>query len=342
MRRNLTKVVLIISLALYLYACDSGPKPVEIEGLATYTDDVTKFSIKYPQNWVHKSTPGARFIVYSNNNVASRFAKYDTEGFPGAKIDLVVLPLDSSITMDSIVSKAKMFPPEIYESAKTTVDGVEGTKLVYSFELNGGMFNGIMIAATKDNKRATLLSIECFDGTYEKYKSNIDEIIASLKLAVASEKKEADTIVQVTEAEPPSQTLETRQGDGFTIGIPDNFGAENIGKAASATKAWSFLGKRRGDSYIKIEIFDSKGKDLKKIVNELKSTLPGAGNAVKANLGGKEAYVFDYKPSNKVKGKSYFAISGNNLYRVTINWFSGEEKDFLPVFEKSISSFKFQ
>lgn len=341
MMKTLTKIFLIITLAFYFYACDSGPKPVEIEGLATYTDDVTKFSVKYPQNWLKKTTPGARFIVYSHNSVASRFARYDTDGFPGAKVDVVVLPLDSLNTIDSVIAKAKMFPPEIYETAKTTVDGVEGTKLVYSFELNGGMFNGTMIAATKDNKRATLFSVETFDGTYETYKPQIEEIIASLKLAVATEKKEVDTVVQVTEAEPPSQTLETRQGDGFTIGIPDNFGAENIGKAASATKAWSFLGKRRGDSYIKIEMFDSKGKELKKIVDELKSSLPGAGNPNKTNLGGKEAFVINYNPSGQVKGKAYFAINGNNLYRVTINWFVGEEKDFLPIFEKSVASFKF-
>lgn len=341
MIRNLFKIFLTTTLALFIYACDTGPKPVEIKSLATYTDGVTKFSIKYPENWIHKSTPGARFIAYSHNSITSRFAKYDPEGFPGAKVDVVVLPIDSVKTMDSIISGMKYFDSKIYETAKTTVDGVEGTKLVYSFELNDGMFNGVMIAATKDNKRATILTIECFAGSYEGYKPQIDEIIASLKLAVATEKDAPDTTTQVTEAEPPSQTLDVRQGDGFTIGIPDNFSQENIGKAASALKSWSFLGKRRGDSYIKIEMFDAKGKELKKIVEDLKGSLPGASPAQKTTLSGKEAYVVNYSPSSQVKGKAYYAVNNNHLYRITINWFKGEEKDFLPVFDKSVASFKF-
>ena len=43
-----------------------------------------------------------------------------------------------------------------------------------------------------------------------------------------------------------------------------------------------------------------------------------------------------------VKGKVWFAMKGDKMYRITINWFTGEEKDFLPIFEKSVASFKFK
>ncbi len=333
-------ILLSIFLLVLLVSCDRGPKPVEIESLSTYTDKVTNFSLKYPSNWEKTSVPGARFVVFSHNSVRNRFNRYDPIGFPGAKIDLVITPLDSLVTLDTVIAKSKIFGPEYYDEANITVDGIQGKKFVYSFELDGGMFNGIMIAATKDNRRATVLTIECFDNTYEKYKNSIDEIIGSLVLATASERR-VDTVTQIVEAEPPSSNLETRDGDGFTIGIPDNFGLENIGKSASALKSWSYLGKRRGDSYIKIEMFDSKNKELKAIVDELKPTLPGASNPTKTTLSGKDAFFINYKPSGKVSGRVYFAVKDNHLYRITLNWFNDEAKDYLPIFEKSVASFKF-
>lgn len=341
MKIKFSIVLVIFFLIIALLSCDRGPKPVEISSLETYNDNITNFSIKYPSNWIKTVVPGARFVVFSHESVRNRFNKYDTKGFPGAKIDLVVTPIDSLITIDTVIAKSKIFGPEFYDEANITVDGVQGKKLVYSFELDGGMFNGIIIAATKDNKRATTLTIECFDNTYETYKSQIDEIISSLKLATASEKR-IDTITQIVEAEPPSQNFDTREGDGFTIGIPDNFGLENIGKSASALKSWSFLGKRRGDSYIKIEMFDSKNKELKAIVDELKPTLPGAASPTKTTLDGKEAYFINYKPSGKVSGKTYFILHNKHLYRITLNWFNDEAKDYLPVFEKSVGSIKFK
>jgi len=340
MKTILFKFIFLLSFIILLDSCDSGPKPVEIEGLNTYKDEVTTFSIKYPKNWKMSSVPGARFVVFSHDQIRGRFNNYDTKGFPGAKIDLVVSTLDSVITLDTILAKSKLFPPETYEEANISVDGVEGKKLVYSFPLEGGMFNGIIVAATKDGKRATTLVIECFDDTYETYKSSIDEIIGSLVLATAPEKK-VDTIIQVEDAEPPSQTLDVRSGEGFTLGIPDNFGSENIGKSASALKAWSFLGKRRGDSYIKVEMFDSKKQDLKKIVDEVKGSLPGATAAQKTSISGKDAFIVNYKPAGQVKGRVYLTIKDTHLYRITLNWFVGEEKDFLPIFEKSVASFKF-
>lgn len=340
MRKNYLKFFLMFSLTFYIMSCDSGPKPIEIQGMDTYVDQVTKFSVKYPKNWVSRSTPGARYVVVSDQQVSSRFAKYDTDGFPGAKIDVTVNSLDSTINIDTIVAKSKIFDPSIYQDSKTNVDGIEAFRLDYSFPLNNGMFNGIKIIGTKDNKRASVLTIECFDGTYEKYKNEINDIISSFKFALAPEKT-VDTITEVVEADPPSATLNIRQGDGFTIGIPDNFGSENIGKSGNALKSFSYLGKRRGDSYIQIEIFDSKKKELKKIVDELKGSLKGASAPQKTTLGGKEAYLINYTPSGSVGGKAYFAINNDKLYRVIINWFKGEEKDFLPVFEKSVQSFRF-
>ena len=68
----------------------------------------------------------------------------------------------------------------------------------------------------------------------------------------------------------------------------------------------------------------------------------GGAAGKKTKFGGTEAYVMNYKASGKVKGRVWFALKNDKLYRVMLNWFVGEEKDFLPPFEKSVKSFKFQ
>jgi hypothetical protein len=320
----------------------SGPEPVAIESLETYTDPITEFSVKYPKNWVNNTVQGKRFVVFSNNEGKKRFNKYDTEGFPGAKIDVVATDFKPGQTIDSLIKISKLFGEDIYEQADVTIDGVPGKKLVYSFPLGGGMFNGMMFFAAKDSLKATILTIECFDDSYEGYKNSFDEIIASFKLAKSPAPKSADTTFITEEAPFPSATLAPRGGDGFEIGVPDNFKAENIGKASNALRAWSFLGDRRGDSFIKIETFDaSKQKDLKKIVEENRASF-GNASLKQTTLGGKQAFLLDYKAGGTVKGKVWFAINGDKMYRVTLNWFTGEEKEFLPIFEKSVASFKFQ
>jgi hypothetical protein len=342
MNKIINLLFLFACISLFCISCNKGPKPVDIEGLDTYTDAATKFSIQYPKNWLKSEVIGTRFVVFSHKDVRSRFGTRATEGFPGAKIDLIVTPLDSARTIDTVIAKSMILPSKYYEIADVTIDGVQGKKIAYSYPLEGGMFNGLMYIATKDGSRATMLQFEAFDDTFQKYKADFETIFKSLKLAVALEKNKTDSVVLV-EAEPPSMTLETRQGDGFTLGIPDNFKAENIGKAGGAMKAWSFLGKRRGDCFIKIEMFDaSKSKNLKKIADENQAKFSGAGAAQKTTLSGEEAYKIDYKPAGQVKGKVWFAIKNNKLYRVTINWFTGEEDKFLPVFDKSVASFKFQ
>lgn len=333
-----------ITSILFISCGKSGPDPVAIESLDTYTDNVTGFSIKFPKNWIKSSVPGGRFVVFSHESAKKRFSKYDPEGFPSAKIDVMVADLTTGVTIDSLVAKAKMFDASMYEVADTQIDGVQGKKLVYSFPLGfeDNIFNGMIFIAAKDTAKATIITIEAFDNSFETYKASFDEIIASIKLAKAPEVKAPEVITITEEAPPPSQTLDMRTGDGFIIGVPDNFKAENIGKASNALRAWSFLGARRGDSFIKIETFDaSKQKDLKKIVDENRASFQNASPR-QTTLGGQSAYVLDYKPAASVKGRVWFAMKGDKMFRITLNWFTGEEKDFLPVFEKSVASFKFQ
>ena len=338
--KKLFTIISFIIAVLILWSCSPKAEPEEITGMTTYEDAAVKFSIKHPQNWIVQAVPGSRVIFYSSKGAKDRFVQYDAEGKAGAKIDVYAKKLDSGKTLDDFMKSTKLFDAKTYSKAeKIKIDGVEGFKQTYSFELNDGPMDGEVYYASKDGKYATAVFFEAFAGTLHGYHKYLEEMIASVKLAFEPEEKKPTEVL--VEADPPSQTLTTMGGDGYTILIPDNF-TSTTGKAKDAIGSRNYIGDRRADCNIQVDVMDaSKQQNLKKIVDDNKAKY-GNANPNATNIGGQSAYVFSYSPGRNVQSRVYFVIKGNKLFRITMNWFKGEEASYLPVFEKSIKSIKFQ
>ena len=344
MKRYYYLILAAVTASILMFSCEKGPEPIPIESLETYQDPITKFELKYPSNW-KTSEQKERFVAFSDPQAVKRFSfrgEY-SKGFPGAKVDLIAMTMDSSMTIDSVVKKSMMFEENIYQKEQITFGGEPGYKLTYAFDLDGGPFMGEMYIAAKDTGRATVLIFETFDGTMDMYRDKFSEIVASVKLAeTPMARQQGDTVYQEVEAAPPSDTLTTKNGTGFSIGIPKNFYQKTGEKAQSAEKTYFYWGDRRGDSFIRVDIFDaSEQNDLNKIVEENKSAY-GGSSGQNTTIAGKTAKRIDYNASSQVKGRVFFVVNGDKLYRITINWFQGEEADFLPPFEKSVNSFQFK
>ncbi len=104
----------------------------------------------------------------------------------------------------------------------------------------------------------------------------------------------------------------------------------------------NYSGERRADCNIQVDVLDaSKQNKLDKIVEDNRAKYKNA-KPKDVKIGGVAAKVMDYSFAKDVKSRVYFTIKDDKLYRITMNWFKGEEKDYLPIFEKSIKSFKFQ
>lgn len=341
MKNFINSTILLFSIIILLNSCDRGPKPIEINNLEVKTDETRKFELKVPSNWINIVTPTKRIISFSNKESQNRFYKYDATGFPGAKIDLQVMSLDSANTFDMVIEKSKLFPAEYYSAPeKVNINGVSATKFTYTFELEDGSFDGVTYIATKDNEVATVINFETFANTNELYKDKFDEIFKSIKLAVNPPKRTADTTVQLVEAEPASTTLKNFSGQGFNIQIPDNFRAE-VTKANGVIYSRNFTGDRRADCNIRVDVRDAKSTTLKKIAEENQSSIAGASKLNSTKLGGKEAYFLNYSANKDVKGRIFYVINDNKLLQISLTWFVGEEKDYLPTFEKSVNSINF-
>jgi len=343
MDSKMSKISVLFALVLcfILSACDSGPKPVEITGFSTYTDELVNFSIKYPENWITTKQPSERFVVFSSNEARPRFTRYDPQGFPGAMIDVYSTKVDETKNADSLIQRAKIFSIELYKESSITVDGIQGKRFDYTFPLADGDFNGTIIIASKDEITYTLLKIEAFAGSWKVYEDNFNQIISSLKLAETPKRRGSDTLTLIEELPFPSENLVQKQGNGFTISIPDNF---YLGRTNSANMlaSYNYIGDRRIDCNIQIDVLDgSQTADLKKAATELAARYPGSPSVSATKIGGTDGFVMNWRPTRDVHGRVYFAKQGDRIFRISINWFAPEAEHYLPIFEKSIASIKF-
>ncbi len=341
MKKFFSLFVALIAISFVVGSCGNKyGNPVDIQDLKVYTDTETNFSVKYPSNWVMKSNPGTRMSCYSTTEAQKRFGTYDPEGIPGARVEVYVIELDSVNTLEKIIDGRKKFDENIYKKENATIDGKQGVKLSYSFELNDGVFAGEMYFAQKDEKTATVLIMEAFGGGWDKYKDQFAQIVSSLKLAEIKEVAATTADAPKAEEPPASETMTLKTGPGYSIQIPDNFSSTR-GTAKNAISSLQYIGKRRADCMIQVDVVDaSKTKDLKKIVDENSAAFKNASAASKTSLSGADAYLVNYKPTANVKGRTIFALKNAKLYKITIYWFVGEEASYLPVFEKSIKSMK--
>ena len=322
----------VLTSAVLLYQC-GGPKAKEIKELKEYKDELRKFAFEYPADWYFVKTPTGA-VVFTSKDEMKRFYNYDTEGPATAKIEIIWDDTYDTLSMEDVLKKYRRFEESTYTPfEKFTLGGYDGLKSEYAFKLKDGTFNGMQFIAAKDTTTATVFIMECFANAYEKYKPHFDKIIASVQLAETPAQHAADTVFEVVEAPPPSDTLKVVFGEGYSLEVPQNFNKER----------GLYMGQRRGDSYIRVDVLDaSKQKDLGKIIAASKDAIPGASDAQNVTLGGVNGKKLTYKPSNTVDGEMYWVIKGDKLYRITLNWFKGEAKDYKPVFLKSVQTFKFE
>ncbi len=332
-----------IALAILLYSCgESGPKPAEVTGMKQYESEKFGLSFEYPENWV-ASEAGDFFAVYSMKEGMKRWPSYATKGAPVAKILVSRAVLDSTRNLDSIIVKMKEFlAEEAYTPMQDlTIDGTPAKTTTYEFDLEDGPFKGAYYFAAKDSGMATIINFEAFAGTWEQYKPTFDKIISGMKLAHSpSLEVRVDTVVE--ELEPPTMDLAERNGTGFSIGIPGNMTKRNApGGKGSAESSFYFDTDARMDCSVRIDQFDaSKTTDLKKIVDENSKSFKNA-KATKTTLAGKEAYVLTWSPGANLSQTVWFVLHNKKLFRVSINWFVPEAKDYLAPLEKSAQSIKF-
>jgi hypothetical protein len=336
----------LIVVSFFLLGCgekSKGPEP--LGALKEYVDPTTSFKVQYPQNWKEiQKESGRRFMAFPGKDASDAFRK--VYAMPGevnnsaAQIAVFLQPLRGRI-LDSVVldNMTDMINDSLYtEKRRTTIAGLPAYRLRYRYNLADGLYEGEKYIVVKDTAYATVLEFSAFTDSYSFYKPTFDNIAKNFIPASNPIVKKQDTLIQNAEAAPPSPTSRIVNGTGFAISIPDNFNGvrtQNSGTIYSV----SFQGDRL-DCTIQVDVIDaSKQKNLAKIVEDNKKAY-GAASASKTTLGGVEAYYMNYSFGGNVQSRVYFAIKGDKMFRVTMNYFIPKQDVYKPVFEKSISTFR--
>jgi hypothetical protein len=338
---NVRVVICAIIIAVALSAgCKPKADSVAISELQVITDSIRYFSVKMPTNWNIQRSNGELIVATTTKSDASRFSSFGP-GEGGGKIEFRVVPVDSLRNMDTLVKNSKVefenpLETSRYKLSSATMAGKPAKKLTVAFDQTDGEFKQEQYFVENDSL-ITILQFATFGGTWDDYKSEFEEILQSVKLPkriVAAPKPVADTSKTPGVPEPPSETFRVFAAPNFSISIPDNFtGTKGSGTGISSM---NFAGSRL-DCTIQVDVFNSNKQSLEKIIEQNKARYNGA-SPQQSKLSGERAMFFAYNPVANVSSRAYFAVKGDRMIRVTINWFKPEQAVYLPLFEKSLAS----
>jgi hypothetical protein len=318
--------------------CHPKAKPVPIEGLELKKDELRMFEMKVPKNWVVQTRKGDLIVAFSTKAHAARFTQFG-KGRGGAKVEIRAIAMDSTTNIDSLVKRSKLdFEDGLdrYTKSVATLGGKPGQKLYVEFDQEDGKFVSESYFAEQDST-ITMVTFASFGNTYEDYKSEFEEILASVKLAKKMVAPPPGAPQGPGAPVPPSDTLKPHSGGDYAISIPKNF---EVKKGASSAISSTIFGGARLDCTIQVDVINAKEQNnLDRIVEQNKSRYPGA-TQTSTSLGGQKAYMFSYNPTATIAARAYFAVKGDKMYRVTVNWSKADEKVYLPVFDKCVKSMK--
>lgn len=332
------RTIALACLALVtIYGCSPKGETVPIESLTVVADPARKFEIKVPSNWFIQKVPGQLVAATSSQGLSRRFLDFG-KGDGGAKVELQVVPQDSTMNIDTLIERVKLdFADGLdrYVKTKTTLGGQPATKLAVYFDQEDGRFDAETYFAVVDSV-ITVVQFAAFGNTFGDYKKEFAEILSSVKLAqrLVVAQRTADTAAP-TGPVPPSSTLRVYSAPEFNIQIPENF--EGKKGSSSGLSSVTFFGSRL-DCSIQVDVFDAtKQNNLDKIVEQNKRNY-GANKVTATTLGGQKSYYFSYNPKGNISSRAYFTVKGNRMYRVTVNWFKPEQDVYLPLFEKCLGT----
>ena len=310
--------------------------PVQPGEAVTYKDLVLRFSMKAPKAWFVESVPGRATTYFSTAAAETRFQKFN-EGDMGARVGIGATE-HSTKEKAAADFKASMEGVTFGDPVNTTLGGQPAIKVSYKFAEDEDGLNGYRIFTDKDSI-VTYFDAATFGANrMAKYAQVFDMAEKSVQPAfvykVTNGKIDSASLAAMLEQMKPSQTMSTFAGSGFSIQYPDNFSASPLSNGVE-------IKGERADAMVRVDANEApKGVDLAKYVEEnAKSSVYRGASPQSASLGGQVARVISYG-ANGATAKTYFVMSGQKVFRITVSWPNELAPAFQPALEKAVASFK--
>ncbi len=338
MTRKRSLNLLILFSLVTLASCGKKQEdmtPVQPGETVTYKDLIYRFSFKAPKSWVVESVPGRNTMYFSTPAAETRFQKF-TEGDLGARVGAGAAE-HSTKEKAAEEFRTSMDGVTFTTPEATTLGGQPALKVGYSVAEEDGLA-GYRIFTDKDSLVTYFDAATFGPQRMKKYEPVFDLAEKSIQPAfvykVTNGKIDSASMNAMMEQMKPSQTFSTFAGTGFSIQYPDNF-------SASAMASGVEIKGERADAMVRVDANPvAKGIDLSKYVAEnSKSAIYRGAAAQSATLSGQPAKVLSYGTSGAT-ARTYFVMSGDKVYRITVSWPNELEAAFRPALEKSVQSFK--
>ncbi|HEY9166953.1 MAG TPA: PsbP-related protein [Candidatus Kryptonia bacterium] len=329
------RVLVFLSLSIAFVACQKSG-PVALPPLTDYRDGSNLFAIKIPAAWQQSSEPG-NLNLYNTQDAWNRFADPTTNSKTAVRIHVYAEPAGAKKldeVAESFKSELRQEQAQIDPDVPTTISGVPAVKIPYQLKLDdkNTIYSYRVLAVSDSNT----YGYEC-DGFNQDFK-NYSDVFDSIMLTYRIIPKAVQT-QQLPEDLIPSQVFSTYQNDVFAIQYPDNFKAASLPASGDIQSSEKFSGYR-SDCTIQVDVLDAKKLTVQKVFDQNKGKYPNVADTKKIQMDGLDAYQISYSPVRGIQSRAYFVVKNNKWIRVTFNLATEMAKDFLPAFEKSVTSLK--
>jgi hypothetical protein len=332
-RHSIFKLALLTGLIMVsLVGC--GKKevvPLPVPEMADYRDPAYGFHISYPKAWLTNAEVG-RALFFSATDVDKRFLDPDGSYPDGAIIEVTLVKTSNPAALsDSIITQMKSVGYQISPVQEVTVSGKKAQRYPYTARYNTGSSEGEHIYVDLDSALYDIW----FAGFGDFYKLNQKVFEASLNSFQLPK-----PVAKGVDVTLPSETYEKGATEYFTYEYPDNFNFNNAVKKGTFDYSMELHGYRE-DCSIRIDVFDAKGQPVDKVFAQNKGKYRSTGTG-RETIGGEQALYVNYAATRDVNSRAYFLVHNGKAFRITVNWYKPQEKEYAAAFSKILSSIKFK
>jgi hypothetical protein len=296
-----------------------------------YRDPGYGFRISHPQGWLSNAEVG-HVQFFNQADVDKKFLD-PTGAYPNGVMIEVSITKTQTAAQDRKAKLDEMLKNnfQMGKEEGITVAGMQAYRNPYSANWGSG------IKETGDHvyiQTDTLLydiRMVGFGDLYDAYKDVFAASLNSFQLPKPAVKGRDETL--------PADELTAGENSYFRYQYPANF---NVTRPAKGSYEFvEVLEGKNLSTSIRFDIFDAKGLTLEKAYDQNKSKYKPESTG-KATVSGEPAMWLQYSPRKDLDRRFYFIVYKGKVLRVTMDWIKAQKDDYLPAYEKVLSSIKFK
>lgn len=314
--------------------CNRTPKAAVIAEWEQFQDPFFRCTFMYPKQW-QVSSDGTKISIYSLPDGAQKFFDPTSRGEGGSEL-VISYEKAPGQSLDSLVEsfKSEMAAAGyvILSSTGVVVDGENAFQVIYTGKFADDTRTTSSRTLILKDTTLYYLHYAGFNDYYAANRSALDTLLATIRLP---RPKVVDP--KVDPALPSSDFLQF-SNNVLEVSYPSNF-ESSFPMPKGEIKFSIELKGYRQDCSVRIDEFPAKGNPLDKVFEQNQKFYKAKSNGA-TTIDALPAKYLDYSPAKGIESRVYFVVKNDNVFRIITNYYQGLKKEFVPAFQKTVSSIK--